>query len=351
MSFMETLWFILISILLIGYVVLDGFDLGVGTIYLWVAKTEAERDQIRSSIGPVWDGNEVWLIAAGGTLFFAFPKAYAAAFSSFYLALFLILWLLLLRGLAIELRSQLDNSLWHTFWDTLFSFASAALIFSLGVALGNLLRGIPFLMNGESALPFWTNFIPGPDAGLIDWYTLLVGGLAFVTLIIHGAAYLAIKTAGDIQVKAGRLVSRGVFILVPLIIVTLGVTPWVQPAAIEHFSSQPWGMVFPISVIVALASLFYFTKQGSANKVFMASSALIITLLATAVFGLYPHLLLNITNPANSLTVYNSATGGYGLRIGLIWFSLGFVLMLAYVAVMYRSFWGKVATDHSSSEY
>jgi cytochrome d ubiquinol oxidase subunit II len=284
-------------------------------------------------------------------LFFAFPKAYAAAFSSFYLAFFLVLWFLILRGLALELRSQLDNPLWHTFWDTIFSFASTTLIFLLGVALGNLLRGIPFLINGESALPFWTNFIPGPNAGLLDWYTLLVGGLAFVTLIIHGAAYLLIKTTGDLQARASRLVNRGAFVFVPLIIVTLGVTPWVQPAVIEHYSSQRWGMVFPISVVLALASLFYFRRQGSAHKVFIASSALIITMLTTAVFGLYPHLLLNLTNPANSLTVYNSATSSYGLRIGLIWFSVGFVLMLAYVAVMYRSFWGKVATNSSSSEY
>jgi len=351
MSFMETLWFILISFLLMGYVVLDGFDLGIGSIYLLVAKTEAERDQVRSSIGPVWDGNEVWLIAAGGTLFFAFPKAYAAAFSSFYLALFLILWLLLLRGLAIELRSQMDNPLWHTFWDTIFSFASAALILLLGVALGNLLRGIPFLVNGEAALPFWTNFIPSPEVGLLDWYSLLVGGLAFVTLIIHGAAYLVLKTTGDLQAKASRWVSRGVFVLIPLIIVTIVVTPWVQPATLDHYSSQPWGMVFPILVIASLASLFYFMKRRSGEKIFVASSSLIITLLATAIFGLYPRLLLNIINPANSLTVYNAATSSYGLRIGLIWFSVGFVLLLAYVAVMYRSFWGKVETNHSSSEY
>lgn len=348
---METLWFILVSILLMGYVVLDGFDLGVGSIYLFVAKTEAERNQVRSSIGPIWDGNEVWLIAAGGTLFFAFPKAYATVFSSFYLAFFLILWLLLLRGLAIELRSQLDNPLWHTFWDTIFSFASVSLIILLGIALGNLLRGIPFLANGESALPFWTNFLPGSNPGLLDWYTLLVGGLAFVALTIHGAAYLVLKTSGDLQAKASRWVRRGVWVLIPFILIAFGVTPWVQPATVEHYSSQPWGIVFPILVIVLLTSLVYFARRGSVNRVFMASSSLIVTLLATAMFGLYPHLLLNITNTANSLTIYNSATNGYGLRTGLIWFSLGFVLLLAYVAVMYHSFWGKVATDHSSSEY
>jgi len=236
---METIWFIFVTIFLIGYVLLDGFDLGIGSVYLLVAKTESERDQVRSSIGPIWDGNEVWLIAAGGTLFFAFPKAYAAAFSSFYLAFFLILWLLILRGLAIVLRSQLENELWHTFWDAIFSFASAALICLLGIALGNLLRGIPFLSDGGPALAFWTNFLPGANPGLLDWYTMLIGGLAFVTLIVHGLAYLALKTGGELQVKAQRFSKRGVLILVPLIILGFGLTPWVQPATVEHYLTQP----------------------------------------------------------------------------------------------------------------
>ena len=156
---METIWFILIAIIFIGYLVLDGFDLGVGIIYLLVAKSEVEHDQVRQSIGPVWDGNEVWLIAAAGTLFFAFPKAYAFLFSSFYLAFFLLLWLLILRGLAIEIRSQLDNPLWHTFWDMTFSFASLATAGLLGILLGNLLRGIPLSPQSVSTLPFWTNFM------------------------------------------------------------------------------------------------------------------------------------------------------------------------------------------------
>jgi len=361
---METIWFIFVAILFVGYIVLDGFDLGVGSIYLLVAKTEAERDQVRSSIGPIWDGNEVWLIAAGGTLFFAFPKAYAAAFSGFYLALFLILWLLILRGLAIELRSQLKNPLWHTFWDAIFSFASTLLIFLFGIALGNLLRGIPLfansdptfansdptLANSDPTLAFWTDFLPGTNAGLLDWYTLLVGGLALIVLVIHGSEYLALKTEGDLKMRAKRLATRGVFILIPFTIMVFGVTPWIQPAIIEHYYSQPWGIVFPLSVILALTSLGYYTWRGSTNKIFIASSSLIVAMLATAVFGLFPRLLLNSLNPSNSLTIYNSVTSSYGLRVGLIWFSAGFLLLVAYVVVMYRSFWGK-ATSSSLDEY
>ena len=348
---METIWFIFVTILLVGYVLLDGFDLGVGSVYLLVAKTEAERDQVRSSIGPIWDGNEVWLIAAGGTLFFAFPKAYAAAFSSFYLAFFLILWLLILRGLAIELRSQLDNALWHTFWDTVFSFASAALIFLLGVALGNILRGIPFLSDGGPTLPFWKNFLPGANTGLLDWYTILMGGLAVVTLVIHGLAYLALKTEGELQARAQRFSKRSVWVLIPLVLLGFGLTPWVQAATLEHFLSQPVGFVFILWALVSLGCLLYFTWQATPKKVFMASFSLIAAMLSAVSFGMYPRLLLNLTNPANSLTIYNSATSAYGLRVGLIWFSVGFVLLLAYVVIMYRAFWGKVPTDHPDLEY
>ena len=195
---METIWFILVGILLGGYAVLDGFDLGIGSIYLLVARTEAERSQVRSSIGPVWDGNEVWLIAASGTLFFAFPKAYATAFSSFYLAFFFILWLLLLRGLAIELRSQIDHQLWHTFWDSVFSLASIALVLLFGVVLGNLLRGLPLNDQGGAALPLWTNFLLGTKLGLLDWYTFPVGLAAAVVLILQGSSYLGVKTEGEL---------------------------------------------------------------------------------------------------------------------------------------------------------
>jgi cytochrome d ubiquinol oxidase subunit II len=348
---MQTIWFVLVTIFLIGYVVLDGFDLGVGSVYLLVAKTEAERNQVHSSIGPIWDGNEVWLIAAGGTLFFAFPKAYAAAFSGFYLAFFLILWLLILRGLAIELRSQLDNALWHTFWDVVFSFASAALTVLLGVALGNLLRGIPFLSDGGPALPFWTNFLPGANAGLLDWYTLLIGGLASVTLVVHGLAYLALKTGGDLGAKVQRFSKAGVLVLIPLAILGLCLTPWVQAVTIERYFSHPLGLIFPLGALISLGSLAYFTWRASPKKAFIASFSTIAAMLATAAFGLYPRLLLNVVNPAASLTIDSAAASAYGLRVGLIWFSLGFVLLLAYVAVMYRAFWGQVSSGQPDSEY
>jgi cytochrome d ubiquinol oxidase subunit II len=178
----EIVWFCLVAIMIAGYVVLDGFDLGAGIIHLLVARTEQERGHVLSSIGPVWDGNEVWLVAGGGTLYFAFPALYSAAFSGFYLALMVVLWLLILRGIAIELRRHIESSLWRPFWDLVFGGSSALLALLYGAALGNVVRGVPLDSSGFFFIPLWTNPQPGPDAGIVDWYTLLIGSAAF-----HGA--------------------------------------------------------------------------------------------------------------------------------------------------------------------
>jgi len=348
---METIWFILIAILFLGYLVLDGFDLGVGIIYLLVAKTEVERDQVRQSIGPVWDGNEVWLIAAAGTLFFAFPKAYASLFSSFYLAFFLLLWLLILRGLAIEIRSQLDNSLWHTFWDVTFSFASLVIAGLLGILIGNLLRGIPFSPQSSSTLPFWTNFLPFADIGLLDWFTFLAGGLSTVMLVVQGASYLTLKTNGEIKKRVWQVLSRSIWVLISLMVIVLGAALWIQPVVRERYLSKPQWIILPVLTIMMLVGLVITIKRKSANWIFAASSLLILSFISTVMVGYYPNLLLAYPNPANSLTIFNSATNAYGLRVGLIWFLLGFGLLLIYVAVMYRSFWGKVSTTAQDGNY
>src|SRR5258707_60805 len=161
---METLWFCLVAVMITAYVVLDGFDLGAGIVHLLVARSDAERRQVIASIGPVWDGNEVWLIAAGGTLYFAFPALYASSFSGFYLPLMMVLWLLILRGIAIELRTHVDNRLWKSLWDVVFAGASTLLAVFFGAALGNVIRGVPLDHAGDFFLPLWTNFQPGKDA-------------------------------------------------------------------------------------------------------------------------------------------------------------------------------------------
>src|SRR5450759_453544 len=171
---METAWFCLVAIMIAMYAVLDGFDLGAGAIHLLVAKTEAERHLVVRSIGPVWNGNEGWLLAAGGTIFFAFPALYASGFSGLYLPLMIVLWLIILRGISIEFRGQVGNALWIKFWDVVFSGASFLLVILYGAALGNVVRGVPLNDKGYFFEALWTNFRLGTDTGILDWYTMLV---------------------------------------------------------------------------------------------------------------------------------------------------------------------------------
>src|SRR5215213_9803227 len=179
---MESVWYIIIAVMLAVYVVLDGFDLGAGILHLFVAKSDTERRTVFASIGPVWDGNEVWLIASGGVLVYAFPRAYSAGFSGFYMPLMMALWLLLLRGISIEFRSHEPNPLWRSFWDGAFAFSSTLMTIVLGAALGNVVRGVPVDATGFFSGPLFTNFSPGRHPGVLDWYTVLIGVFTLLAL-------------------------------------------------------------------------------------------------------------------------------------------------------------------------
>src|SRR5206468_2219878 len=202
---MGTIWFWLVAIMITIYVLLDGFDLGAGAIHLLAAKTDEERRQVLRSIGPVWDGNEVWLLAAGGTLYFAFPALYASSFSGFYLPLMMVLWLLMVRGISIEFRNHVDNPAWKPFWDAGFAFSSLLLAVFFGAALGNVVRGVPLDQAGDFFLPLWTDFRPGSEPGILDWYTILCGVLALGALTLHGALWVRYRTTGDLNLRSGRL--------------------------------------------------------------------------------------------------------------------------------------------------
>src|SRR6185295_3954558 len=182
---MGTLWFCLVALMITAYVLLDGFDLGAGAIHLLVAKTDDERRQVLASVGPVWDGNEVWLLASGGTLYFAFPALYASSFSGFYLPLMIVLWLLILRGISIEFRSHINSLAWYPLWDAVFAGSSALLAIFFGAALGNVVRGVPLDRAGEFFLPLWTDFTAGKNTGILDWYTILIAVAALLTLAMH----------------------------------------------------------------------------------------------------------------------------------------------------------------------
>ncbi len=227
---MGTIWFCLVAIMLAGYVVLDGFDIGAGILHLWIARTEAERRAVLRSIGSVWDGNEVWLLAAGGTLYFAFPALYAASFSGFYLPLMIVLWLLILRGISIEFRSHVGGRIWSVFWDATFALASILLAVFFGAALGNVVRGVPFDASGNFFEPLWTNFIPNGETGILDWYTILIGVTALAVLALHGATWIAYKTEGALNERAVRWASL-LWWLVAALTVIVTLTSFTSPTS------------------------------------------------------------------------------------------------------------------------
>src|SRR5689334_11344258 len=202
---MGFIWFWLVAVMIVGYVVLDGFDLGVGILHLFLPRTEGEKRASLHSIGPVWDGNEVWLIAGGGTLYFAFPLLYASAFSGFYLPLTIVLWLLILRGIGIEFRAHVGSPVWRELFDGFFALSSMALAVFFGAALANVLRGVPLQADGYFFSPLWTDWRVGPEPGILDWYTVLGGATALVALAVHGATWLTLKTSGPLNARARRL--------------------------------------------------------------------------------------------------------------------------------------------------
>src|ERR1022692_4314372 len=226
---METIWYCLVAAMIAVYVVLDGFDLGVGIVHLFVARTEGERRAVLGSIGPVWDGNEVWLLAGGGTLYFAFPALYASSFSGFYLPLMIVLWLLILRGISIEFRNHMQSLVWQPLWDAVFAGASALLAIFFGAALGNVVRGVPLDRSGEFFLPLWTDFTAGKETGILDWYTLLVAVAALLTLAVHGSLWVALKTEGELEGRAHR-VAKNVWWLL---------AAWVVLITVSSFRIQP----------------------------------------------------------------------------------------------------------------
>jgi cytochrome d ubiquinol oxidase subunit II len=342
---METLWFILIALMLTAYVVLDGFDIGAGIISPLVAKNHDERRTVLRSIGPVWDGNEVWLLATGGALFFAFPLLYAASFSGFYLPLMMVLWLLMLRGIGIELRSHVSEPMLWSVFDFLFTFASLLLAIFFGAAIGNVVRGVPLAADGYFFEALWTNFRVGPQPGILDWYTVLTGVLALAALAVHGAHYVALKTAGDIQARSRRVARLGWSALVLMTALSLVATVYVRPQVIDNFRLRVWGWLIPLLVLASLAAMRFYQAKGRDVAAFFSSTAYLVGMLTGAAFAMYPTLVPASTDPAYSLTIYNARTGAYSLSVGLIWWLIGMALAVGYFTFLYRSFRGKVAMN------
>jgi len=346
----ETLWFWLVAVMVAVYVLLDGFDLGAGAIHFLVGRTAEERRQVIASIGPVWDGNEVWLLAAGGTLYFAFPLLYASGFSGFYLPLMMVLWLFILRGTSIEFRNHIDSPAWIPLWDFLFSFSSLLLAVFLGAALGNVVRGVPLDETGHFFEPLWTNFRLGDHPGILDWYTILTGLTALAALVMHGSLWLRLKTTGPVNERAIKVAASSWWVVLILTGVLSMLTFRVQPQIAANFETWPAGYLLPAIAVAGLAGVQFELRRGAELSAFLASCGYLLGMLTSVVFGVYP-MVLPARNPAYSLTVQNAKAGAYGLKIGIIWWALGMLLTTAYFTYVYRTFAGKVGTDGNSHGY
>jgi cytochrome d ubiquinol oxidase subunit II len=340
---MGTLWFWIVASMLGAYVVLDGFDLGVGIVYLFVAKTDQERQHALRAIGPVWDGNEVWLLAAGGTLFFAFPLLYASAFSGFYLPLMMVLWLLILRGVSIELRNHSHDPLLRTFFDGLFSFASVLLAIFFGAALANVIRGVPIGPDGYFFLPLWTDWRTGAHPGILDWYTLIGAVLALLALGMHGSLYLALKTEGDLEQRAFSQARKLWPAVLIVTLLSLPATVVARPNSLENYRSHPMAFLAPVVVVASLAIIFLALRRSAALMGFLGSCFYLFAMLAGAAAGLFPALLPSVGNDGQDVTISRALAGPHTLRVGLVWWSLGILLAVMYFSIVYWLFRGKVS--------
>jgi cytochrome d ubiquinol oxidase subunit II len=339
---METLWFVLTAVMVAAYVILDGYDLGAGIVHLFVAKTGPERALVLRTIAPFWDGNEVWLLAAGGVIVLAFPLLYATAFSGFYLPLMLVLWLLIGRALAIELRHQLHHPMWEAFWDRIFAISSVLLVVGFGAALGNVVRGVPIDAEGQFFLPLW-----GDDGrlGILDGFTVLVGVAALAAITMHGALWVAFRLEGEVQARARRVARLAAFAVVLTSAAVTVATFSVQPHVPARLAAQPWIHGCAALAVAGLVGVHVFLRRGQDGRAFLASATYLAGMLTSAVFGLYPYVLPATTGAERGLTVTNAAAGDIALRTGLWWWIPGILIAIAYQVFAYRHLRGKLRAD------
>lgn len=347
---MGTIWFCLVAIMLAGYLVLDGFDLGVGVLQLWIPRNNAERRAMLRSIGPVWDGNEVWLVAAGGTLYFAFPALYAEGLSGFYVPVMLVLGLLVIRGISVEFRSRVRGPIWSRSWDAGFAAASGLLAVCYGVALGNAVRGVPLNSAGHFFEPLWTNFQPVGHTGILDWYTVVVGVVALAALMLHGATWLTVKIEGELRNRAMKCASMLWWVVFALTAVITIISCQMLPQLFLSFRDRPWGMIFPILALTGLFGIKWFNRAQQDGMSFGSSCAYLVGMLTSVTFSLYPNVLPSSLNPFQALTVANSKATDHGLKIGLIWWVIGTVLASGYTIHIYRSYAGKFSVREAETE-
>jgi cytochrome bd ubiquinol oxidase subunit II len=330
---LNTAWFVLLAFTLAVYAVLDGFDLGIGAIHLLLGRTREERTRLIESIGPVWNGNEVWLLGAGGSMVVAFPNLYATSFSGFYLALMLVLWLLLLRGLGIEFRHQIHHAMWEDAWDVVFSFASVLLALLFGVALGNVLRGVPFEADGE---------FRGTFTVLLNPFAIAGGLLSVATLALHGACWAALKMDGALQLRARGFAAVLWIASAATLAAMVAASFLTRPDFTGNFVRHPALLAWPVAALAALLTNRRAIARSNDRAAFIASSAYIATVIASVAAGLYPMLLpASPGNSAPGLDIYNAAAPPGSLRVALVIYLLGLAIVSVYLVSVYRIWQGK----------
>ncbi|MBD3401287.1 cytochrome d ubiquinol oxidase subunit II [candidate division GN15 bacterium] len=335
---LNTIWFLLIGVLLTGYAILDGFDLGVGALHLFT-HTDTERRTMLNSIGPVWDGNEVWLVTGGGALFAAFPDVYATSFSGFYLAMMLLLVGLIFRAVAIDFRSKQPMRWWRQMWDISFSVSSILSALLIGVALGNIAWGVPLDADGEFAGSFF---------GLLHPYAIIVGITTVALFMMHGAIYVVMKTEGELQEKIRGWINNTIIFFIICYATTTMMTLLYVPHMTDNIRENPILFLLPLANMLAIANIPREIHKKREFRAFLSSCASVAALLALFGLGMFPDLIYSNPDAANSLTIYNAASSEKTLRIMLIIAIIGMPMVIAYTASIYWIFRGKVKIEEGS---
>jgi cytochrome d ubiquinol oxidase subunit II len=329
---LNTIWFILVGVLFTGYAILDGFDLGVGALHL-IARSDEDRRVFLNAIGPVWDGNEVWLVTGGGALFAAFPMVYATVFSGFYLAFMLLLVALIFRAVAIEFRSKQPMKWWRTMWDYAFAGGSIASSLLIGIAMGNIAWGVPLDVQHEFA---------GTFIGMLNPYSLLMGFTTAALFAMHGAIYLLMKTEGELHDRLRHWINPAIIIFIVAYVIFTLETLLYAPHITEAIKHEHGFFGVVVLVVLAIANIPRCVTRGRDFQAFFSSCGAMICMMVLFGLGMYPNLVYSLPAPENSLTIYNSASSQKTLRIMLTIATIGIPIVLAYSVSIYWIFRGKV---------
>ena len=348
---MFEVWYAIAALLFAIYVALDGFDFGAGILSPFVARTDSERRQVLAAIGPFWDGNEVWLLAAGGALFVAFPRVLASGISGFYFAIVLVLWCLIGRGISIEFRSHVADPLWRSAWDFVFAAASTLLAVFFGAAFGNLLRGVPLDGEGWFTLALFTDFTTRDPVGILDWYTILTGVFALVALAAHGALFLAWKTDGAVHERSRRAARQlwiAVAVLWPLVTAASHV---VNPALFPGMGRRGLAFLATALAIGGIATVLVRLPRGGFLAAFLGSCFFLLGIIGASAASYFPVMLRATGGDALSITAYTGGGDEASMRTALRWFLLGAPLALLYLAIVFRLHRGRTVAAAEGEGY